>query len=324
MEAIPDFKPPFFLRNSMVQTYLASSPLRCRGDNALNKRSTGLIVEAGEGSRLEGYLSITGDQPKGLVLFIHGWEGSADAPYIMSTGLKLLNRGYDIFRLNLRDHGESHHLNSGIFMGTLIDETFAAVRNIAEIYNRTENFFVMGVSIGGSFALRIAKRFGEQPVPGLKRVVAINPPLDPCDATIRLDRNSLIRNHFLEKWKRSLRKKEAAFPGVFDFSDAYRAENCMELTEVLIPRHSSYASAVDYFNHYTLKEGCLDSAAVPTTVITAEDDPIICVDHFRGARLNENIDLIIQPFGGHCGFIENLKFDSWYQGIVLSLFDSHI
>lgn len=315
------FKPPIYLRNSMLQTYLASSSLRYRGDNRLVRTSVELLIHTGEGGQLGGYLNRTDGEPKGLVLLIHGWEGSADAPYMVGTGLKLLNQGFDVFRLNLRDHGATHHLNSGIFMGTLIEETFGAVKNIAATYNRTGNFHIIGVSIGGSFALRIAKLCGEKPIEGLKRVVCINPPLDPCDATIRLDRNPLIRNHFLKKWKRSLRKKEASFPGVFDFSEAYAAENCMELTEALIPRHSSYASAIDYFKHYTTKENYLDSAAVSVTVITAEDDPIINADHFRQAGINENVDLIIHPYGGHCGFIENLRMDSWFHGKIMSLFD---
>lgn len=279
-----------------------------------------IILDCGKGIRLSGFLSKVADtHPKGLVILLHGWEGSSDSAYMLSTGRKLLAAGFDVFRLNYRDHGNSHHLNRGIFNGTLIDETFAAVQIIAAEFNRTEKLYITGLSLGGSFALRIAKLHGINRVKNLKRIIAINPPLDPYDATVRIDRYSLIRKHFLNKWKSSLKIKQTVFPGIYDFSDIWQIDNCLELTDILIPRYSDYKDAVDYFNHYTLTENILNQAAVPVTLITSEDDPIICVEDFKSAELNDNINLVIHPFGGHCGYIQNLKFDSWYHEKILTL-----
>nr|WP_281389141.1 alpha/beta fold hydrolase [Spirochaeta isovalerica] len=305
----------------MVQTWLASSPVRLAAGNPLSRCSQEVIVRAGEGVHLSGFLTrADGDAPRGLAVLIHGWEGSADAPYMVFTGSALVRAGFDVFRLNLRDHGGNHQLNSGIFMGTLIDETFGAVRNVAEEYNRSDSLYLLGVSLGGNFALRIAALCGKDMIDGLKQVVAVNPPLNPCDATVRLDRNPMIRRHFLGKWKASLRIKQKAFPHIYDFSHIEGADNCMDLTEDLIPRHSDCTSAADYFSRYTLKEGILDRAAVPVTVITAEDDPIIHAEDFRRAKVNGNVRLIMLPYGGHCGYIENLSMRSWLDRKVPELF----
>lgn len=251
----------------MVQTWLAGSPVRLAGGNPLSGNSREIIIAAGKGVHLSGYLTLTDhNTPRGLAVLIHGWEGSAEAPYIVRTGHALVLRGYDVFRLNLRDHGRNHHLNRGIFMGTLIDETFGAVKNIAREYNRTDSLYLLG------------------------------------------------------KWKASLRIKEEAFPHIYDFKHIFEAENCMDLTEDLIPRHSDCASAADYFSRYTLKEGFLDRAAVPVTIITSEDDPIIHAEDFRRAERNGNVDLIIEPYGGHCGYIENLSMGSWLEKKVPELF----
>ena len=50
--------------------------------------------------------------------------------YLMSLAQTLLDAGYDVARLNLRDHGESHHLNQEIFHSCRIAEVVGAVRSL--------------------------------------------------------------------------------------------------------------------------------------------------------------------------------------------------
>jgi len=317
------FTAPRYLRNPMLQTLLSSSGLRRLGRNEMLDNSQEVIVDAGDGVKLQGFHSSHGKElkEKGLVIMLHGWEGSADSAYIVNTGKRLFRSGYDIFRLNLRDHGSSHGLNRGLFLGTLIDESLRAVRRAAMDFGRGPVFLV-GFSMGGNFALRMARLCGKNPIQGLKRVVCINPPLDPLDATRNIDGRPLIKKYFLKKWKRSLAINQALYPELYDFGDIMAMDTCMEMTEQLIRRYTDYGNAADYFGRYTLKEGYLDAAAVPLSVITAEDDPIINVNHFREAKLNDRVSLIIHPNGGHCGYINGLRLSSWYQDWMLRLFGS--
>jgi predicted alpha/beta-fold hydrolase len=142
--------PPF--RNPHVQTMLGSSRLRALGKGPLLNASIATVIDAGQGIRLLGFHS---KQPPhksrhALVALLHGWEGSSDSSYILSLGKYLYAKGYDIFRLNLRDHGDSHHLNKELFHGALIDETAAAIKKIACLANGNP-FFLMGFSLGGNF-----------------------------------------------------------------------------------------------------------------------------------------------------------------------------
>ena len=77
------------------------------------------------------------EKAAGQVILLHGWEGSADSTYILRTGNALYRRGYDIFRLNFRDHGDSHHLNRGIFYAVLLEEVFQAVRQATSLASAT-------------------------------------------------------------------------------------------------------------------------------------------------------------------------------------------
>jgi len=193
------YNPPWYLQNGHVQTFLASSPFRAWGKNPMRAAAREIIIKTPEGIRLQGYYSRhKSKMPAGLVILLHGWEGSADSTYIACTGRTLYRCGYDIFRLNFRDHGDSHHLNPGIFYAVLLEEVYQAVRQVSELAGGTP-VFMAGFSLGGNFALRIARRMGDDPVGNLRHVVAVSPVLDPAKATDRIDRQPFIRKYFLKK-----------------------------------------------------------------------------------------------------------------------------
>jgi uncharacterized protein len=308
------FIPDFWVRSPHVQTIFGSLKLRAAGKNEMTDASQEVITEAGPGGRLLGFHSRQRERsPRGLIILIHGWEGSSDSTYILSTGRFLFRLGYDIFRLNLRDHGRSHHLNRGLFHGALTDETAQAVGNIARLLPDLPCYLV-GFSLGGNFALRIALRQTGSSIPSLKRVFAISPALDPYRATLAID-NSLpiYRYYFLAKWKRSLRRKERCFPELYRFDQILNHKTCMALTEAIMPWYTEFGTCRDYFNHYTLTGNALAALAFPVTIITSADDPVVPVEDFRHLPRNRYIDLDVQPHGGHCGFLDHFPFGCWYE-----------
>jgi predicted alpha/beta-fold hydrolase len=316
-----DFKPPFYLRSPMVQTILNSSGLRRRCGKKMRDAAEEQIIDAGDGVRLQGFLSRQKNiSPRGLVILLHGWEGSADSAYIIHTGEYLFSAGYNVFRLNYRDHGATHSLNEGLFLGTLIDEVFNAVRKAAADADGIP-VFIAGWSIGANFAVRIARRCGDKKIPGLKMIAAVNPPLDPMKATEMIDESPLIRSYFVKKWKRSLAKKQKVFPQIYDINDVLAKKGCMEMTEAFLPRYSRYKNAAEYFSNYTLKSGYLDRIKVPLTIIMSKDDPVISSDDFYRVNMSAFVKLIMQSYGGHCGYITGLKLNAWYEPLMLELFN---
>lgn len=301
------YRPAGWQKNPHVQTLLASSRLRVLGRHPMEEVAREVILEGVEGSRLQGFHSPRpGGEPRGLVILLHGWEGGAASAYLRSAGRRFWDRGLDVLRLNLRDHGESHHLNEGLFHGALIEETHAAVRAAAALAKGAPSW-LLGFSMGGNFALRIALRQHRHPVPGLRRVFAVSPPLDPHKATVAIDEGpGVYRRYFLKKWKRSLRKKERLFPGRYRFGDMLaKHDTCMGLTEEIMVYYPDYPDYRTYFRQYTLLDGAFRDLAAPLTIFASADDPIIDVNDFRGLAPNPNLDLRILPHGGHCGFFES-------------------
>lgn len=314
------FIPPGHLRGAYVQTILSSSRLRTLGPNPMLAASREMILDAADGVRLQGFYSPQpGPDSKGLVILLHGWEGSAASAYILHTGKVLYTHGYEVFRLNFRDHGPTHHLNQGMFYGTLLDEVFSAVKQATGLA-RGGNAYLAGFSLGGNFALRIARRCAFEPIDALRQVLAVSPAIDPGKATDAIDRSPLLRWYFLKKWRRSLQTKQCLHPGLYDFTPMLSLPSIRALTSALIRYSGVYHDADEYFRGYTIDGSFLEKTGVPATIVIAQDDPAIPVEDFRRLRLASRGKLIIHTYGGHNGFLYGLRASTWYEKKMLDLF----
>jgi hypothetical protein len=314
MEKIDDFSfnPSILIRNRHIQSILASSKLRIPHKNIMLHNSQEIITAAAGGSKLLSFLS-RNPAPNGLIIILHGWEGSSSSAYVLTAGNYFYNLGFSICRLNLRDHGDSHHLNEGLFHGALLEETFDVVNQLAQLEGNIP-VYVIGFSLGGNFALRIARKHTHSPIQNLKHVFAISPPLNPYKTTLAIDSGySFYRRYFLKKWKRSLKKKQNLFPQKYNFNEMIKAKTCMELTEKIMIYFPDFPSYRDYFNLYTLTNDFFQSFQIPVTVIISDDDPVIPLEDYCQIKENEYFRIIRQKFGGHCGFMDLFPFSCWHQ-----------
>jgi uncharacterized protein len=308
------FRTAPWARSPHLQTIFGSLSLRVWGKNEMTDSSREVIVDAGNGVRLLGYHSRQyGRLARGLIILLHGWEGSADSTYIRSTGRFYYRRGYDIFRLNLRDHGSSHHLNRELFHGALTEETAHAVATISRLLPDGPCYLV-AFSLGANFALRIALRQSVSPISNLKEVFCISPALDPYKATLAIDSGfPAYRHYFLVKWKRSLRKKQRCFPDLYHFDDILHHNTCLALTEAIMPYFPEFGNYRNYFQRYTLTGEVLASLAMPVTIFTSEDDPVVAGDDFHQLPKSAYLRLSMQKYGGHCGFLDPFPWGCWYE-----------
>lgn len=309
------FRPPFWIRSAFMQTVLASQKFRKSGTSAMEEAAESRILDCGndgvEDVRLLGSYSAHEDN-KALVIFLHGWEGSENSTYVVSCGRYLYKRGCSVFRLNMRDHGESHHLNTGLFHSARLDEVRRGVEEAAKLAEGAPVYLV-GFSLGGNFALRIARQLAQNPIEGLSHVFAISPVTDPLSASPKVDDNSLIRKYFYKKWTTSMGKKQAAFPDLYDFAELSKIKTVMGLTEVFLPAYTEFADPSAYFNSYRIEPNDLLDCPVDVSVIMAKDDPVIPSEDVATLNTNARVKLIMTDHGGHNGFFTSLLGPTWYD-----------
>jgi len=68
-------------------------------------------------------------------------------------------------------------------------------------------------------------------------------------------------------------------------------------------------------------DGRLESLGVPSTLLTAADDPIVPVSDFHDLPDNPFLELLISRYGGHCSFLKNWNFDSAAEDLILERFE---
>jgi predicted alpha/beta-fold hydrolase len=319
-----DFRPPSWLANPHLQSVLSSLPLR-RPAVAwrcwqLRRMSQPMLVDCGGDVRLLAFSatqeSLGRPQARRLVVLLHGWEGSSDAIYMQTLGQFLLHRGFDVIRLNLRDHGDSHHLNPGIFHSCRIAEVVGAVRRIQTL-NPDRGVSLVGFSLGGNFFLRVAARAQGAGLE-LERVVAVCPVVDPERTLARLEQGwPLYRWYFVRKWRDSLRRKQEAWPELYDLRSVRALGNLTAMTDYLARTYGGFASLQDYLRGYSIVGDALASIVHSTRIIAADDDPIIAVGDLDRIARPRVLSVTRTEFGGHCGYYDARRGGTWIEREVL-------
>ena len=281
----------------------------------ISERSQEHLFEIAPDTRLQGFHAAPDGTPRGLVVLLHGWEGSVSSSYLLSLGARLLQAGYAVFRLNFRDHGDTHHLNEGIFHSCRIDEVATAVAMAARKFPHRP-LYLGGYSLGGNFALRVALKSAEYGIP-LDYVFAVCPAIHPPHVLEALESApSFYHAYFMSKWRRSLHLKQQAFPDSYNFDWARRG-NMRVVTQGLVERHTDFGTVENYLNGYSIAGDKLAAMKVPGLILSAADDPVCPVEDYEGLQLPAHLELQITAHGGHCGFVSDASLESFAEAFVL-------
>ena len=316
------YKPLRLAANGHVQTLLGTLVLAGGGLLEASARRVLLHVEGpGYDARLTGFYSPQ-SRPKGLAILLHGWLGSVSSSYMRATGEHLYQRGYSVFRLNLRDHGGTGSLNRGHYNNSMNREVEAAIVQIAELEPESR-IYLAGFSIGGSFALRAALKTSL--TTGKKRlqhVVSISPPVNPRLTTLLIDATSIYQYWFVRNWRAMLREKCRAFADQYDYSEVRGQRTLVALTDWMLRFETRWSDSDEYFAAFAITPEIAQGCVVPTTLIAADDDPIVPIKDFRVLTdASPLLDLKLQRYGGHLGFVELPRLQSWLPASIGSVFD---
>ena len=315
-------RPPLGFRNGHVNTVLGNNGPRkwlvARRARPLNERGEAVILECRDGVRLHGIYNPAPSSPKGLAILIHGWEGCYTSTYLQSAAVRLQNEGYSVFRLHMRDHGPSHHLNKDPFLAIRLDEILDGIEQIVARFPH-HRVMLAGFSLGANLSVRVAANASRRAIK-LDQVVAVSPPIDPEAAAYAIQSYPVYNRYFIGKWQRSFAKKVDLFEDHLQHKDLLRHRDILEMHEDFIPRFSDHDSAASYFRAYALNARTLTQMDAPCHVIMVEDDPIIPVATSEQLPKLDHLTLEVVPYGGHCGFVKNYRLDSWVDDRLVALF----
>ena len=320
-----DFNPPILLRNPHIQSILNSIKLRrpivvCRSKKMSNT-AISHILDCGQGVRLQGYFSGHNPGKNDLCILIHGWMGSSESSYLLSAAGALWDKGFDIFRLNMRDHGPTHHLNEGLFHSCRIDEVVGAVKRIQKKFAHNR-LFLAGFSLGGNFALRVAAR---APAAGIKldKAVAICPVLYPPNTLHAMETGLQIYHlYFMKKWRDSLRIKRRHFPHLKALERISGFTSISEMTDYFVKNFTDFPDMLTYLKGYAITGHALADLQIPSVIIASKDDPIIPQKDLQHLASPDCLKIQTTRYGGHCGYLQDFRLTSWADQKVPEVFNT--
>jgi hypothetical protein len=107
-----------------------------------------------------------------------------------------------------------------------------------------------------------------------------------------------------------LRRKAALFPGKYDLSRLPAIRTLLDFDEAYTAPDGGYQNAADYYERAGARH-VLGAIAVPTLIMTAQDDPFIPYRIFDVPALRQNprIRFLAPQHGGHCVFIQRATPD---------------
>jgi uncharacterized protein len=258
-----------------------------------------------------------GGMPRGQVVLLHGLEGSADAGYILSFAQAALTRGFGVHRLNMRSCGGTEELCETMYHSGLTGDTRVVLQRIRQ--RNIGPLFLLGFSLGGNVALKLAGELGETDL--ITGVCAVSTPIDLAACVRCIDKrcNLLYARRFLDRLKDRVRRISKLVPARYNPAGLDDVKTIREFDDRFTAPLFGFGTAANYYATQS-SLGYLNAIRVPALLISAKDDPLVPFELYKHPvfRSNPALTLVAPEHGGHLGFLARHKPRFWLDGLILN------
>lgn len=237
-----------------------------------------------------------------IVVLVHGLGGSTGSHYMVRAAHAVEAAGLSCLLLNLRGCDRRSH---DFFHAGLTADVHAALAS-AEL-RRYRRVYVVGYSLGGHVALRLAT---EDLDPRVAGVAAVCSPLDLSLSQQAIDAPGLwlYRRYLMSSLAEIFAAVAARRPQPLTAAEAARIRTIREWDDrVVSPRHG-FTGADDYYARAGVAPR-LGELRVPALLVNSEGDPMVPARHVRAALGRgpaPGLEVCWLAGGGHVSFPEGL------------------
>ena len=317
---LTDFTPRRWLRNGHLQTLVGNYLPRPRF--LLQSEAETVVVDPADGSRILCHCHWQAEAVRAArltVVLVHGLEGSSDSQYIRGITARAWNAGCNVVRMNMRNCSDSDSLTPTLYHSALSGDVGAVVEHYSQRYG-LERVALVGYSMGGNLALKLAGEWGARPP--LAAVATVCPAIDLAagSAALHEPANRVYEWHFLRRLMRRFRRKAALFPHIYTRVIAGPIRSLRDFDDKIVAAYCGFRDADDYY-YRAAAARVIDRVAVPTLILHALDDPfVLLTPETRAAILaNPHMTLVETAHGGHCAFLGSKRGDDihWAEAAVV-------
>jgi predicted alpha/beta-fold hydrolase len=293
------FRPFPLLANRHAQTIVASQVYL-----PLEPPSRTRLVQLPDGDQVALEVSTPGrwQADAATVILVHGLCGCHRSPYMMRLACKLWRRGVRVVRLNLRGCGSGKGLARQPYHSGRSEDVLAVLDDLRQATPQSPTT-LLGFSLGGNMALKLAGELQAAAVTYLRQVIAVCPPADlaACARLLAQPANRLYERRFVRLLRADVLDRHAHFPdlprvelpdslSLYAFDNLYTAPQC------------GFRHADDYYARCSAAP-LVPQITIPCHILFAADDPLIDVTVFHGVDLPPTVQIMYTTRGGHLGFL---------------------
>ena len=243
------------------------------------------------------------------VLMIHGLGGCHRSKHLQRISQKLHRMGVRAFRLDLRGCGAGYGRSSRPYHAGQTLEVLESLKMVCHLCP-TSNVVLVGFSLGGNLTLKLLGEHDSQLPEELTRAIAINPPIElqSCVRSMKKGLNRSYNRYFTKLLNDNVQQYLPALKNLYGKQHKYEARSLYEFDQLFTAPLGGYKDAAEYYQECS-SATVLSQIRIPTTILTAADDPLVPVDLFEREDYPRNVKLHIAKSGGHMGYIARSNND---------------
>jgi uncharacterized protein len=249
------------------------------------------------------------EAPVAYIVLLHGLEGSGKAGYMRSMSAAALKAGFAVHRFHMRSCGGTHHRSNTLYHAGLTSDLLFFLRQLEG------PAYVVGYSLGGNVALKLAGELGASAAPVLAGVVAVSTALDlaACAWRIHQPENFLYERRFVRNMRARLRST-----GRYTAKDLEGLDSVIAIDDRITAPSFGFGDAENYYRTQSAL-GFLGAIRVPVLLIQSKDDTFVPFAVFESeiVRRNRCIQLLATDHGGHLGFLARRPPRLWLDETVI-------
>jgi len=292
------FRPLAFLSNPHIQTVIA----HFSGSSSDRLKAKASLVKLPDGDAVAIHENTAHDWRPGdnCVLFLHGLGGCHRSKFLLRLTRRLLERCFRIYRMDLRGAGATMPHCDRLYTAACSEDVRTAFETIHQ-RNPTSPIFLVGFSLGGNIALKLAGEAAQNPVPGLAGVASVAAPIDLIRCSELISRCRLYDRFYVRNLMRHVELHTRSRPHLAP-PKWPRRMTLRLFDELYTAPRNSYADAIDYYQKAS-SLSLIPEIPTPSFLLTARDDPFVAWEPYTELPRRDDMTIHIASRGGHLGFL---------------------
>lgn len=302
---LPRFVPHPWLRTGHLQTIVGSYWPMARTVYQARQHVISLV----DGDRLVVHDDVPAGWTSGgwIALLVHGLGGSHLSSYVVRAATKLNAIGIRTFRMDLRGCGTGYNLARRSVHAGRSDDIAAVLACLRKLCPGSQ-IVLVGYSMAGNMAIKLAGEMGDNPPAMLDSVVTIAPPIDlqACSQALSVGMGKLYDRYYLKRCLAAVATRRKLVPESYLRDFPRRPRSLREFDDGFTAPLADYSGVEEYYDRASAMH-VVERIVLPTLVVSSIDDPIVPIASLERLSSNEQIHLHRAAGGGHLGFIATNK-----------------